>query len=316
MAECAEVMAAQPDPDREGDFTPATMTELLAALPEGARVLDFGCGKGSFPYGAFPHLAIDALDTFPPARAQPFPAHVRYRQGEGKALPYAAASFDLAIANFVLEHVRDFPGAIDEIARVLKAGGHFYMAVPNVLSFEDALYRSLYTGGGHIQRHTVESVLATVYGRTALKLVAYIDWPAGFTYLDDYEGLRALAGQVAAACRESLGIEIRLRNNYIFVFQLRQGRGWRQFAAGCGYCGAASVAAPTPGADWTCSACGRLNRAYSGADAGDRRLEADMQALWQRHPYVRPASPPGGITPDDLKRRAKLALRMLRWGRF
>src|SRR5436190_10711250 len=147
--------------ERPIPYAPTTMDELLARVPAGGRVLDLGCGRGSFPYGKFPHLRIDALDEFA-APDPPFPAHARYRQGHAEALPYGDASFDLVITNFVMEHVRDFPAALDQIARVLAPGGHFYMAVPNARSFEDALYRSLYLGGGHLQRHTFESVMATV----------------------------------------------------------------------------------------------------------------------------------------------------------
>lgn len=271
-------------------FAPTTMDELLGALPDGARVLDVGCGRGSFRYADYPRLAIAALDEVPPPADQHFPPHVAYARGSAEALPYRADAFDLVIANFVLEHVRDFPRAIDEIAGVIRPGGQLYMAVPNASSFEDALYRALFAGGGHLQRHSLASVIATVYGRTPLKLIGYNEWPAGFTYLGDGEALRALVDQFAAACRESLQIDLRASSNYLFVFQRQAGIGRRVTAVVCGYCGAGGAAGVAPGAAWTCAACGRRNGGYRRGDAADARLDADMRALWGRHPHLRPAT--------------------------
>lgn len=269
---------------------PTTMHELLALLPDGARVLDLGCGRGSFRYADYARLAIDALDEFP-APAEPFPGHVRFLRGTAEALPYRAATFDLVIANFVLEHVRDFPGAIREVARVLRPQGYFYMAVPNARSFEDALYRALYAGGGHLQRHSLHSVIATVYGMTPLKLIAYNEWPAGFTFLEDGEALRALVDQFAAACREALAIDLRASSNYLLVFQRQQGIGRRVTRAACGYCGSGAPDAAGAEREWTCPSCGRRNGGYARGEATDERLAADVRALWERHPHVRPAAP-------------------------
>lgn len=274
-----------------------------------------------------------------PSPAAPFPLHVRYQQGRAERLPYGDRSFDLIISNFVMEHVGDFAAAIDEVARALKPGGYFYMAVPNARSFEDALYRGIYDGGGHLQRHSFESVIGTVYARTPLKLLSYLEWPGGFTFLLDREGLRTLAARVIEACRESLGIDIRARSNYIFVFQQGEGRGRREVSAVCGYCGGGAPADVDASQGWTCPNCGRQNGAHARRDAGDDQLDADMRALWERHPHLRPSPdevpsaavpdptppddstagtpPPTRVsvaTEEDLVRRLRLALRLIRWG--
>lgn len=318
--------------DPTADLSPAALGQLLDALPDGARVLDLGCGDGSFSYAAVPRLAIDALDEFP-APPQPFPGHVRYRQGRAEALPYDADTFDLVVTNFVLEHVTDFPASIREIARVLETGGHLYMAVPNARSFEDALYRGLFAGGGHLQRHTFESVIATVYRLTALKLIGYLEWPAGFTFLQDREGLRALVGIVERACREALGVELRPRSNYHFIFRREHGRGYATVIAVCGYCGGGVVEEIDTTRDWTCPHCDRVNHLSVRGEASDTRLDADMRAFHERYPAIRDATmsdvgraatevPPPEVSPApptetaerDLLRRVRLAWRMLRYG--
>lgn len=310
------------------ELSPVLFTELLAALPAGGRILDCGCGAGTFDYAAFPHLRIDALDEFV-APAAPFPAHVRYQQARAEALPYPDAAFDLVIANFVMEHVADFPAALREVARVVRAGGHFYMAVPNARSFEDALYRGLYRGGGHLQRHTFESLIAAVYRATPLKLTAYAEWPAGFTFLQDREGLRALVAIISDACEEALGVDISTGSNYLFVFRRERGIGWRSIARVCGYCGHPASAEGTGDGAWRCPACGKVNGEHAPGGASDDRLDADMEALWDRHPHLRPdrldaipmpVSPPTPVAappcaPDrSLRARLRLAVRILRHG--
>ncbi len=49
----------------------------------------------------------------------------------GTQIPFADASFDVVIANHVIEHVPDQHMTLNEICRVLKPGGVCYVAVPN-----------------------------------------------------------------------------------------------------------------------------------------------------------------------------------------
>ena len=41
-------------------------------------------------------------------------------------------TFDLVIFNHVIEHILDYPTAINELYRVLKPSGHMYLATPNL----------------------------------------------------------------------------------------------------------------------------------------------------------------------------------------
>lgn len=308
MAVAQRQAGDEPEGARAG-YAPATMADLLASLPPAARVLDLGAGSGSFPYSDYPHLRIAALDPARPPASGGFPAHVEFRQGTAERLPYPDGTFDLVIANFVLEHVVGFRAAIDEVARVLAQDGYFYMSVPDARSFEDWIYRGLYAGGDHLQRHTVESVLATVYGQTALKLIAYTEWPSGFTFLGEYEGLRALTGALVTACYETLGVNLRARGNYLFVFQLQRGLGRRVFTAVCGYCGSGTTEPVNVATSWTCPACGRINGGAATSAISADRLDAETRALWAQYPTLRPG------TPRNLAFRLQQALRVRRAAR-
>ena len=167
------------------------MHELLMALPPGGRVLDLGCSKGSF----------------------------RFQHGAAEELPFPDEMFDLIIANFVFEHTSDFARAISEAERVLARGGSLYMSVPNAKSFEDELYRALFAGGGHRQRFGLETILRAVYAHTGLKLMAFADWPAGFTFFEHREGLRQFTLAVVDVLRRSVNADISLRSNFILTFQ-------------------------------------------------------------------------------------------------
>jgi SAM-dependent methyltransferase len=59
-----------------------------------------------------------------------FPQAADVQKMDLQALPFAAESFDLVIANHVLEHVADDVQAVAEIGRVLVPGGHAILQTP------------------------------------------------------------------------------------------------------------------------------------------------------------------------------------------
>jgi Methyltransferase domain len=117
--------------------------EIINHLRPHARVLDLGCGRGSFP-------AVGAL-TVRVDRERPsnFDSG-EFIEADAGALPFAAQSFHAVIANHSLEHFDDLSGAITQIARVLRHDGCLYVSVPDASTFTDRLYRWLFRGGQHV----------------------------------------------------------------------------------------------------------------------------------------------------------------------
>ncbi len=115
--------------------TPISIWELDLVDLSGVRhALDAGCGTGVFLLPLARRLATNegtvvGLDlsegTLSQARARAAAEHlpVECILGDVEALPFAGASFDLALANYMLYHVPNLDQAIGELRRVLRPGG-------------------------------------------------------------------------------------------------------------------------------------------------------------------------------------------------
>ncbi|WP_299969651.1 class I SAM-dependent methyltransferase [uncultured Roseobacter sp.] len=108
------------------------------ALPEGAAVLDVGCGPGwmwrRMGASLAPGLRLTLLDTSSAMvkeaqaalAAETHWGSVEGVEGDALDLPFAAESFDAVVMMHMLYHVPDIPAALAEAARVLRRGGRIY----------------------------------------------------------------------------------------------------------------------------------------------------------------------------------------------
>ena len=116
-------------------------TEIYAAwvranLRPESRILDLGCGRGGLveqldhPLDQITGLDPDflSLKGHRLAGAEPPLARVN---GASQKLPFAAGSFDLVFASWVLEHLAEPAADFDQIGRVLRPGGVFIFITPN-----------------------------------------------------------------------------------------------------------------------------------------------------------------------------------------
>jgi malonyl-CoA O-methyltransferase len=91
----------------------------------GKRVADVGCGKGRFARivkERFPRASVIALDLAE-AMLACVPRDVASVAASMTALPLRSDSVDGAYATESLEHAVDIPGAVAELARIVKPGG-------------------------------------------------------------------------------------------------------------------------------------------------------------------------------------------------
>src|SRR5262245_21115076 len=106
---------------------------LLPELRPGMRLLDVGCGPGSITRGLAERLVTgqvvgldlsrDALDAARRDAAARGLHNLRYEEGSVYRLPFPEASFDVAYAHQVLQHLRERGAALAEMLRVVRPGG-------------------------------------------------------------------------------------------------------------------------------------------------------------------------------------------------
>jgi SAM-dependent methyltransferase len=277
-------------PARAPGEPPLFLREVIEAAPAGARVLDAGCGPGSWPYALRPDLDITGFDVkFPPGPPAPRPG-LRVFRGDLARLPLRSGSFDLTICHYVLEHVRELEPCCDELARVTRDGGTLYLAVPRAAAFDDRLYRfagyfakyalmKFRKRVEHQQRFDLAGVLDR-FGRRGFALTAHAFVPAGFSWMNDAR-TKALQGPFTdglAALHRAAGIDLARDANFVLTFlktgvpapgaEPRRMRGAGVALAGrrrvthvCRDCGEHAVidaVRPWPGR-WTCPWCGAPN---------------------------------------------------------
>lgn len=107
---------------------------VLDALAEAAprRMLEVGCGTGDLTERIVVELGVElvALDQSERMVELTRERGIDARVGDVQQLPFADASFDAALAAWMLYHVPDVGRAIAELARVLRPGGRL-VAVTN-----------------------------------------------------------------------------------------------------------------------------------------------------------------------------------------
>lgn len=111
-----------------------------ARLRTGQRVLDLGCGTG-YPAilaaqavgsrGSVTGLDLsEGMLSIARQKAERLSlSNIEFQAKDVTVLHFEDASFDAVISRFCLMFLPDIPGAVNEIARVLKAGGYFSAAV-------------------------------------------------------------------------------------------------------------------------------------------------------------------------------------------
>ena len=96
-----------------------------AGCVPGDRVLDLGCGTGklgALVAGRCRVIGVDvSAEMLRLARCHSA-GHMRFVQGSAFRLPFRSGAFDAAVSGFVLRNLWDLPGAIGELARVLRPG--------------------------------------------------------------------------------------------------------------------------------------------------------------------------------------------------
>jgi SAM-dependent methyltransferase len=129
------------------------------ALPSPARILDAGCGSGRNMVELARHGTVTGVELSQTS------VDIARGRGAGEVIagsvlemPFADASFDLAVTLDVIEHLEDDLGALRELRRTVAPGGALLVTVP--------AYGWLWSGHDEINHHHRR------YTRRSLRAVA------------------------------------------------------------------------------------------------------------------------------------------------
>jgi SAM-dependent methyltransferase len=117
-----------------GRATAAAIEPLLdaAGVAPGMRVIEVGCGLGALAAAAAARGAAvtgtDIAEGMVAAARRRHPA-LEFVVADGEALPFESASFDAALAAFVINHLPDAERGAAELARVTRPGGRVATAM-------------------------------------------------------------------------------------------------------------------------------------------------------------------------------------------
>jgi len=259
--------------ERALDEAPLFLYELIDGASTNARVLDAGCGPGSWNYERRGDLRITAFDIkFPPGPPPRRPG-VDVLRAALERLPLRGDTFDLVICHYVLEHVTDLVPCCDELARVTKLGGTLYLSVPRAAAFDDRLYRfagyfAKYAMGKfgkrieHQQRFSFQTGVELFLGR-GFVLTASARVPAGFSWMNDprTKPLQTPFTNFSAWLHRATGMDLARDANFVFTFRKTAERRVRRVTHVCRECGEHSVVdVPNPSpTEWICPWCGKPN---------------------------------------------------------
>ncbi|MEP7027371.1 MAG: methyltransferase domain-containing protein [Candidatus Eisenbacteria bacterium] len=252
------------------------LREITAELPAGSRVLDAGCGPGSWNYAETPELRIDGFDVLPIRPARPWQRGVNWFRGDLARLPIRDHVYDALLVHYVFEHITELSACADECLRVLAPGGLLYVSVPRASAFDDRFYR--FAGYfakyalmkfrkriEHQQRFDFTSLVSLFYER-GFVLEGFALVPAGFSWLNDprTQPLQAAFISGLGAIKRWTGLDLFRDANFVCRFRHVDRVGLRRVTHVCRSCGEQSIVTPPepPPEAWPCPFCGVENGLY------------------------------------------------------
>jgi ubiquinone/menaquinone biosynthesis C-methylase UbiE len=230
LADVIELRAAEP---RYAAIVRAHLERI--PLPAGARLVEIGCGTGSVTRSIARRAEVAEAVGIDPCpvfieRARDLAgdlAHLRFADGDGRALPLPDASFDTALIHTTLSHVPGPEQLIAEARRVLRPGGTLavfdgdYATATVALAPGDPLqacvgaFLTQYVHDPWLVRRLPRLVQAAGFELVAVESHGYVEAPAAtymLTWVDRGADALLQAGTIDADTAEAFHREARARS--------------------------------------------------------------------------------------------------------
>lgn len=160
---------------------------VLAHLRPHMRLLDIGAGAGILPQTNFRNLAAEVvgIDLDPRIRGNPNLDHAVI--ADCNAIPFADETFDIVVADNVLEHLREPAKTFREVHRVLKPGGVFVAKTPNKWHYMPIIARltphSFHEWFNQLRGRSSVDTFRTLYRANSRRDIRRLAREAGFEVL-------------------------------------------------------------------------------------------------------------------------------------
>jgi ubiquinone/menaquinone biosynthesis C-methylase UbiE len=129
---------------KQVDLEKAKVVLSLCEQSPSARLLDCGCSSGEFTLKVAEIIGTKETYGIDITKEGVVEAKVRgieAQQGNlNKKLPFEDESFNVVLANHVIEHLSNTDVFVKEIYRVLKTGGYALIATSNLAAYYNILY--------------------------------------------------------------------------------------------------------------------------------------------------------------------------------
>jgi len=191
-----------------------------ADLPDGARILDVGCGDGFHlnllkNYGK-KSWRLEGVDFDKRAVEMAEKSGLIVHEGSIETLDLPANAFDLAFMIQTIEHLEKPPEILAAIRNILKPGGKLVIVTDNTDSLDFKLFKNGYWGGYHFPRHWNlfnRNSLAELAGKAGFEIadlttqVSPVNWVYSIhNALIDWEKPRWLVNQFTLKSTVSLSV--------------------------------------------------------------------------------------------------------------
>jgi ubiquinone/menaquinone biosynthesis C-methylase UbiE len=169
--------------DERRNVRRATISQYLTKhVPQGANLLDIGCGFGEVLSGIPDAYLLHGMDYSASnvhIAKEILKDRAEVKQGNIYEIPYETASQDVCFCLEVIEHIDDDALAIHEIVRVLKPGGILITAVPSTYYWPQ--YEKLIGHFRHYTRRSFEDLLRGAGLSVADYLPNYPNWHVAYS---------------------------------------------------------------------------------------------------------------------------------------